>query len=146
MPSIAALCNAAKLDRNGFNNLRNSRRNAGWGDEQSEGFALRIGLFAALKSIGVPISDAVDHADTLANLDKLPKWMVRNALDDEVQFFSSSTFAQWTIAALIGVMTGGEGEQVGEDEPVRVSINPPSIAISFNNLHSVRDRMLALFK
>ena len=146
MPSIVALCAAAKMDRPEYNNLVNSGRTAFWGGRDSEGFAIRLGLFAALKATGFLTPAAVDYADTLANLDKLPKWFIRNGLDDEERFVTSDSFENWTVGSLLNFMEGGQGEQVDEDAPVIASLAPPSTAISIINLHSVRDRMLALFK
>lgn len=146
MPTIAAMCSAAKLQRPNYNTLIASGRTASWGDPQSEGFAIRIGLYSAFKAVGLLTPEAVDYADTLAGKDKLPKWFIRNPLDNEEQFHSSDKFEQISIGSLLGLVDAEPGEWLDENEPVQQSFAPPSQALVVINLHSVRDRMLALFK
>ena len=146
MPTIAAICNAAKIERANYNTLMGSGRAASWGETSSPEFAIRLGLFTAFKAVGLLTPAAVDYADTLASKKALPKWFVRNPLDNEEQFINSDTFEQWTVGSLLGLMEGGKGEWVEEGAPVRMSFAPRSLAVVIINLHSVRERMLALFQ
>ena len=144
MPTIAAICTAAKLDRSAYNTLLASKRTASWGDEKSEGFTLRLGLFAAFKAVGFLTPAAVDYADSLASKRAIPRWYVGNPLDREEQF-TSAPIEKSPLGSLLGMVDSGEGEWVAEDEPVRPSVVAPAKALVVLDLHSVRDRMLALF-
>ena len=144
MPPISALCTAAKLGRATFNNLRTANRTASWGDEHSESFAVRLGLFSAFKSCGFLTPAAVDYADELASKPSLPRWYVGNPLDDE-KLFLSSNVPTMTVGSLLGLVDDDAGEWVDDSEPVRKSVSPPAQTLVVIDLHSVRARMLALF-
>ena len=145
MPTIAAMCAAAKLERPIYNALMSSGRTASWGEVGSEGFALRLGLFAAFRATGFLVPAAVDYADTLARKRTIPRWYVGNPLDREEQF-TSARIEESSLGSLLGMVDSGKGEWVKEDEPVRPTVVSSSRALVVIDLHGIRDRMMALFR
>lgn len=145
MPTIADLCKAAQTDRSTVNNARNAGYLDSFGDLQSEGFAIRLGFFAAFRAIGFHPEVAADYANSLAsakNLKALGAWY-----PNEKEFHLLSAGAkQWKVGSLLGLTDDGTGEWVSDDEPVRPTLVRPPSAVVVIDLHGIRDRMLALFR
>lgn len=147
MPSSRQIYAAAKLDKDAYNNLLRSIHISHWDKDDEEGFAVRVGLYAAFKAVGFNAEAAADYADTLASREKLPMWFVSNPLDKEEAFFSQESFGFSTIESLRSIVAGGAGRQViGDGAPdLELDTPEPADTLTVINLHSVRDRMLALF-
>ncbi|WP_395663664.1 hypothetical protein [Aestuariivirga sp.] len=80
MPTLTDICRAAKLDRDTLNTLERSGRTADWGDRQSKGYAIRVGLFAALRVSGFLAPAAAAMAHSMAG-QEFPRLLIRGPLE-----------------------------------------------------------------
>ena len=148
MPTPFDYYSAAKFSRDDYNYIFRSKHAKHWNECDAKGLAVRVGMCAAFKAAGIETERAVTYADVFAEREKLPKWFVWNPLDDEEAYFSSVHFGDTPLDGLCMTVAGGSGRQViGDDNPFsEAEIPAPADTLCIINLHSVRDRMLALFR
>ena len=150
MPTIKAICEAAKLKRADFNTIKLAGRTADWGEEGSEGFAIRVGLYAALRASGFLSPDAAAMAHSMAG-QELPQLLIRGPLEGtegtEVRVYSPA-LNDASLSKLFALVASAPGRQVIGDGPPDPDLDTPPEAdvVTVINVPAVADRMKRLFK
>lgn len=149
MPTIADICRAAKLDRDVYNTLVRSGRTAHWPDGQTKEFAIRIGLFAALRASGFLVPDAVAMAEDLARPGP-PLLLFHGPLEGpegtELRDYSGALHAA-PLSELWHRLAADTGRQVIGDGPPVPDLDalPEADVLTVINVWAVIRRMEALF-
>lgn len=150
MPSIADICRAANLDRDVFNTLERSGRTADWGDRQSKGYAIRVGLFTALRASGFLAPDAAAMAHSMAGQD-LPGLLIRGPLEGpegtERRVYSSA-LDNASLQDLFRLAAADKGRQVIGDGPPDPELDavPKADVLVVIDVSAVVRRMERLFE
>lgn len=148
-PNLASCIRAARISEADFHNSRRAGRFADWPEELSRGFAVRLGIFGALRAAGVTAMIAARIADDMAK--EPPSLFIRGPLEGpsgtETRVYSNA-LDNASLQYLFSLSAAAPGRQVIGDGPPDPELDaaPQADVVTIINVPSVIRRMEALFE